>query len=56
MEFCGGTHLDNTKEAATFCIVSEEGTAKGVRRITGYTREAARVIYMFLCVIQRAFP
>ena len=43
MEFCGGTHLDNTKEAATFCVVSEEGTAKGVRRITAFTREAARV-------------
>ena len=43
VEFCGGTHLDNTNEAATFCIVSEEGTAKGVRRITAFTREAARV-------------
>ena len=42
VEFCGGTHMDNTGEADTFTIVSEEGTAKGVRRITAYTREAAK--------------
>eukprot|EP00292_Cryptomonas_paramecium_P002063 CAMPEP_0113686664 /NCGR_PEP_ID=MMETSP0038_2-20120614/15427_1 /TAXON_ID=2898 /ORGANISM="Cryptomonas paramecium" /LENGTH=975 /DNA_ID=CAMNT_0000607035 /DNA_START=18 /DNA_END=2945 /DNA_ORIENTATION=- /assembly_acc=CAM_ASM_000170 len=42
VEFCGGTHMDNTAEAGTFTIISEEGTAKGVRRLTAYTREAAR--------------
>ena len=42
VEFCGGTHMDNTVEAETFTIISEEGTAKGVRRITGLTRGAAR--------------
>ncbi len=34
IEFCGGTHLANTREAEQFVITSEEGVAKGVRRIT----------------------
>lgn len=33
VEFCGGTHLKNTKDAAAFALISEEGIAKGVRRI-----------------------
>ena len=33
MEFCGGTHLDNTAKAGTFRIVSEGSVASGVRRI-----------------------
>eukprot|EP01018_Ginkgo_biloba_P037516 Gb_41577 [translate_table: standard] len=40
-EFCGGTHLTNTREAKAFALVSEEGIAKGVRRITAFTTEAA---------------
>ncbi len=44
-EFCGGTHLDRTGQAGLFKITSEEGVAKGVRRLTAVTaREAvARV-------------
>ena len=41
IEFCGGTHLGRTSEAARFAIVSEEAVAKGIRRITALTGEAA---------------
>jgi len=37
VEFCGGTHLTNTKEALAFVLLQEEGIAKGIRRITGIT-------------------
>ncbi|CAA6670626.1 unnamed protein product [Spirodela intermedia] len=40
-EFCGGTHLSNTREAKAFALLSEEGIAKGVRRITAVTTECA---------------
>ena len=33
MEFCGGTHLDNTAKAGMFRIKSEGSVASGVRRI-----------------------
>ena len=33
MEFCGGTHLDNTAKAGPFRIKSEGSIASGVRRI-----------------------
>ena len=33
MEFCGGTHLDNTAKAGAFRIKSEASVASGVRRI-----------------------
>ena len=33
MEFCGGTHLDNTAKVGTFRIKSEGSVASGVRRI-----------------------
>lgn len=42
VEFCGGTHLANTKEAQAFALVSEEGVAKGVRRVVAFTSEKAR--------------
>jgi len=42
VEFCGGTHLTNTKEAGAFVILNEEGIAKGVRRITFVTQEDAK--------------
>lgn len=39
---CSGTHLSNTKEAEAFALVSEEGIAKGVRRVTALTMGAAK--------------
>lgn len=42
VEFCGGTHLTNTKDAEAFCLLNEEGIAKGVRRITFVTRDDAK--------------
>jgi alanyl-tRNA synthetase len=36
-EFCGGTHLEHTGQAGFFKIISEEGIAKGVRRLTCVT-------------------
>jgi alanyl-tRNA synthetase len=37
MEFCGGTHLDNTGIAGSFIITSEAGVAAGIRRIEAAT-------------------
>lgn len=45
IEFCGGTHLVNLAQAQSFALISEEGIAKGVRRIIGLTgADAARAI------------
>ncbi|EXC33093.1 Alanine--tRNA ligase [Morus notabilis] len=40
-ELCGGTHISNTKEAKAFALLSEEGIAKGIRRITAVTTDCA---------------
>lgn len=40
-ELCGGTHISNTREAKAFALLSEEGIAKGVRRITAVTLDCA---------------
>lgn len=42
VEFCGGTHLGNTAEAEAFAIVEETAVAKGIRRITAVTKNAAK--------------
>jgi len=40
-EFCGGTHIANSKEAGKFALLAEEGLGRGVRRILGVTAEKA---------------
>ena len=42
VEFCGGTHVSNTREAEAFVITEETAVAKGIRRITGVTRQPAK--------------
>ena len=40
LEFCGGTHLDNTAKVGMFHIISEGSVASGVRRIEALTGKA----------------
>jgi len=42
IEFCGGTHLYNTKEAVDFVILHESALAAGVRRLSAIAGEAAQ--------------
>ncbi|MDG2200597.1 MAG: alanine--tRNA ligase [Phycisphaerales bacterium] len=42
IEFCGGTHLDSTAGAGNALLISEQGLAAGIRRITAVTGDAAR--------------
>ncbi|MEE2681536.1 MAG: alanine--tRNA ligase [Planctomycetota bacterium] len=41
VEFCGGTHLENTGGAGDFVLLSEQGLAAGIRRIIALTGDAA---------------
>mmetsp|Transcript_4068 Transcript_4068/g.4526 ORF Transcript_4068/g.4526 Transcript_4068/m.4526 type:complete len:1014 (+) Transcript_4068:89-3130(+) len=42
IEFCGGTHISNTAEAEAIVLLEETAVAKGIRRITAVTRNAAK--------------
>ena len=42
IEFCGGTHLSNTREALACCLIEEAAVAKGIRRISAVTGELAK--------------
>lgn len=41
VEFCGGTHLSNTRDADGFVLLAEQGLAAGVRRVIGLAGEPA---------------
>lgn len=43
VEFCGGTHVQTTKEIYKLVLLLEEGVAKGVRRIVAVTGAQAAV-------------
>jgi alanyl-tRNA synthetase len=44
VEFCGGTHVEQTGLIKDLIIVEESGIAKGIRRIVAYTGEAAHEV------------
>ncbi len=39
VEFCGGTHVSNTKEIAKFAIASVESIGSGIYRVLAFTKE-----------------
>ncbi len=41
LEFCGGTHLENTSQVGQFIILNEYSVAAGIRRIEGITGDEA---------------
>lgn len=53
VEFCGGTHLRNTKDAVCFALYEETAVAKGIRRVSAYTGEAATSSDVAACAIQQ---
>jgi alanyl-tRNA synthetase len=42
VEFCGGTHLQNSSTAERFVITSEESVSKGIRRLVALTGASAK--------------
>ncbi|CAK7264839.1 Alanine--tRNA ligase [Sporothrix epigloea] len=41
VEFCGGTHVEQTNQIKDLIIVEESGIAKGIRRVVAYTGSTA---------------
>ncbi|CAD7702717.1 unnamed protein product [Ostreobium quekettii] len=52
IEFCGGTHLKNTADARAFVLISEEGIAKGVRRVVAMTGDEAETAISDCCELE----
>lgn len=44
-EFCGGIHVDNTRDIQTFRVFSESACSAGIRRIECVTRRSAMALY-----------
>ncbi|XP_067669461.1 alanine--tRNA ligase, cytoplasmic-like [Haliotis asinina] len=42
LELCGGTHVTNTKDLVSFCLVNMKGVAQGAKRATCVTGQVAR--------------
>ena len=45
VEFCGGIHVNNTRDIQTFRVVSESACSAGIRRIECVTRRSAMELY-----------
>ena len=41
VEFCGGTHLRNSKHIRSMALISEDAIAKGIRRVVAFTGHEA---------------
>ncbi|CAO2824072.1 unnamed protein product [Amaranthus hypochondriacus] len=52
-ELCGGTHIANTREAKLFALLSEEGIAKGIRRVTAVTSDCALEAEQLACSLEQ---
>jgi alanyl-tRNA synthetase len=46
VEFCGGTHLDNTQDTKHFALLHEQALASGIRRIVAVTGVAAQAAHL----------
>lgn len=46
VEFCGGTHVKNSKDIGDFALVSEEAIAKGIRRVVCLTGKHAEKVWL----------